>query len=430
MTSAMNYIETLTQVAKQREDTSDTQWLAGFRRSQLDKAAAKGFPTRKTEHFKYNNLTALSAQDLSKLIAQPAATAELPILCDSLNFARLVIIDGQLSPELSHGYEQWVTAFAEANAEQQAFILELLEKNQSEKNVFSQLNNALTHKGYLVDFATSENSTSLHVVYISTAAAQASSQHEQLVVKLPANQEATLIEHFVSQGEDLGLRQQSSHFSIGDNAKLNHYRLHLEDENHIHFGENNVWLNRDSQLNSFHLALGSKIKRIDINAIHQANGSHAEINGLYLARGKQQVDYHTNIEHRVAHCTSNEVFRGLIGGSAKGVFNGRIHIYADAQKTLAEMSNKNLLLSNKAEINTKPELEIYADDVRCAHGATVAQMDKKAMFYLLSRGIPKQQAELMLSFGFVNELLNDLSLEQVADYLMPILTAFFNEATA
>ena len=147
--------------------------------------------------------------------------------------------------------------------------------------------------------------------------------------------------------------------------------------------------------------------------------------GVYLPQNKQLIDFHSNMEHKVANCTTNEVFRGIMADKSKAVFNGRIHIHPDAQKTLAELSNKNLLLSNEATINTKPELEIYADDVRCAHGATIAQLDEEARFYLQSRGISAAEADVMLSFGFINELLENLELEAVRDLIRPILAKRF-----
>jgi len=160
---------------------------------------------------------------------------------------------------------------------------------------------------------------------------------------------------------------------------------------------------------------------------HEGSGAHCDLKGVYLPQNNQHIDYHTCIEHKVPHCTTDEVFRGIIADQAKAVFNGRIHIHKDAQKTLAELNNRNLLLSNKAEINTKPELEIYADDVRCAHGATIAQLDDNAMNYMLSRGISRQEAEVMLSFGFINELLDGVAHQPIQEKLRPILAQLFGK---
>ena len=215
---------------------------------------------------------------------------------------------------------------------------------------------------------------------------------------------------------------------IGDNAKLTHYRLQLMSESAFHIGGTFIDLQRDARYEGFHLGLGTALTRNDIIVNHNVGGSHCEMNGVYVPQNKQVIDFHTCVEHKVAHCTTNEVFRGIMNNKAKATFNGRIHIHPDAQKTLAELSNKNLLLTNTAEINTKPELEIYADDVQCAHGATVAQLEEKARFYLQSRGISKEDAEIMLSFGFINELLNGLNHEEIGLWLRPQLAQRFGRS--
>src|SRR5690606_31207639 len=162
---------------------------------------------------------------------------------------------------------------------------------------------------------------------------------------------------------------------VGNNARLQHYRINLEQEDVLHGGGGHVDLRRDARFLGFALGQGSRLKRTYYHVNHDGQRAQRELNGVDLPRNRQLIDYHTNVEHKVAHCTTDEVFRGIIGDSAKAVFNGRIHILQDAQKTLAEMSNRNLLTSPNAEVNTKPELEIYADDVRCGHGATIAQLD-------------------------------------------------------
>jgi Fe-S cluster assembly protein SufD len=203
--------------------------------------------------------------------------------------------------------------------------------------------------------------------------------------------------------------------------------LNLEHESAAHVGAVHVNLMRDAVFNGFTVAEGSKLKRLDYQLNHCGQGASLNFDGVYLARHDQLVDYHTCIEHRVPHCTSQQAFRGIVGDKAKAVFNGRIHIFQDAQKTLAEMNNRNLLTSDTAEINTKPELEIYADDVKCAHGATISQLDDTALYYLQSRGICPSQARMMLSFGFINELLSGLPVEDVKLWLENWLRNRFSE---
>ena len=180
-----------------------------------------------------------------------------------------------------------------------------------------------------------------------------------------------------------------------------------------------------STLNSFHIALGSTLKRIDLVVDHVGQGAHCEVNGVYLPRGQEHIDYHTCMEHRVPNCTSSETFRGIIADEATAVFNGRIHIHPDAQKTKAELSNRNLLTSTRAEVNTKPELEIYADDVQCAHGATVAQLDDMSLHYLRTRGVSRADAQVMLSFGFINEVIDSVRCEALRVYLQRLLSDRF-----
>ncbi len=235
-----------------------------------------------------------------------------------------------------------------------------------------------------------------------------------------------IVEHFISMGE------AQSHFVnavteivLQDNACLHHYNLHFEDERQQHIGAVHVNLGRNSRLRAFTLALGSQLTRIDYQCHHRGQGAELDLNGIYLPRNQQLVDYHTNIQHWVPYCTSHEIFRGIISDEAHAVFNGRIHIHPQAQKTLAELSNKNLLTSNKAQINTKPELEIYADDVKCAHGATVSQLNANALYYLQSRGVSRADAQVMMSFGFINELLQTVDLDTVRNYLALKLAKLF-----
>jgi Fe-S cluster assembly protein SufD len=245
-------------------------------------------------------------------------------------------------------------------------------------------------------------------------------------VVLEENAKAEIVEHYFSTTDAHSCFANAlTEVHVGDNASLHHYRLNMEDEQAQHIGAVHVDLQRNARLRGFALALGSNLMRIDYQLNHRGPGAELDLQGIYLPRNKQVVDYHTNICHWVPHCTSSEVFRGIVADSAQAIFNGRIYIHPDAQKTLAELSNKNLLTSNKAEVNTKPELEIYADDVKCAHGATISQLNANARYYLQSRGLSRAEADVMLSFGFINELLEQIAQPIVHDYLQPRLAKLF-----
>ena len=173
------------------------------------------------------------------------------------------------------------------------------------------------------------------------------------------------------------------------------------------------------------IGFGSNLSRLDVDIIHAGEGTHAKLNALYLLDGDELFDLHSTVEHSSAFGTTVENVRGIAAGRSRAVFNGRIHIHRDAQKTLAELNNHNLLMSDKAQINTKPELEIYADDVRCAHGATVSAIDTGSLFYLQSRGIGRDQAQILLSFGFINELVEQMPCQLLAEWLRPQLRQRF-----
>ena len=266
----------------------------------------------------------------------------------------------------------------------------------------------------------------IHLVWLNAPEATPFGIAQRLLVVLEEGSEATVFEHFAStDGEQNSFTNGVSELVVGDNARLHHCRLHLEESGTVHLGAVHASLGRAATLNGFHMALGSHLKRIELVVRHRGEGAHCELNGVYLPRNREVIDYHTCIEHEVPHCTSEETFRGIIADEARAVFNGRIHIHPGAQKTSAHLSNRNLLTSNRAEVDTKPELEIYADDVQCSHGATVAQLDERQLHYLRTRGVSEQEARVLLSFGFINEILNRVQQEPLRDYLRPKLAGLF-----
>lgn len=411
------------------------QWLKPWHSQGRASWQAQSFPTRKTEQWKYTNLRAL--EQGAYLGHPPAIAADAEenlrstFAIADLDACILVFVNGQFSEGLSDsalpdGVE--LVRFSEANAAQVGLIkTHLGSVAKRDQHMFAALNDSWLAEGVFVHVAkNAQVEKPLHIVWLTTSHTEAFSVSQRLLVVMEEGSKATLLEHFASdEAEQNSFTNGVTEFVLQANAQLTHYRLHLEEEHALHIGGVHANLGRDSLLNSFHLAMGSTLKRIDIVINHQGEGAHCELNGVYLPRHNQHVDYHTCIEHAVPRCTTAEVFRGIIGDSARAVFNGRIHIHPNAQKTLAQLSNKNLLTSNKAEVDTKPELEIYADDVQCAHGATVAQLDEAAIYYLCSRGVSRQEAEVMLSFGFINELVDKLRHESISAYLRPMLARLF-----
>lgn len=393
---------------------------------------AMPFPTRKTESWKYTSLHALTKQDFNQAVEPVVSSANVDFSINDLDSIELVFVNGQYQAELSSIQSQAgleLVRFSDATKEQLALIEQHLGKNaETERNLFTALNNAQVNDGVFVFVSkNTQLNKPIQIVNITQAQSSPATAFNRCLVVLEQHAQASVIEQFVSTDENQNVVfNQVTEIVVGDGAQLTHYRLHKEHESSLHFGGVYVDLNRDSQFNSYQVLLGGQIKRFDVLVNHNVGGSHCEMKGVYLPKNDQHVDIHSYIEHKAAHCTTDEIYRGIMADRSKAVFNGRIHIHPDAQKTLAELSNKNLLLSDKAQINTKPELEIYADDVKCAHGATVAQLNEEAKFYLRSRGISAVQADIMLSFGFINELLESIPLEALRISLRPLLAQQFS----
>jgi Fe-S cluster assembly protein SufD len=427
------------QQLNQQATIAPLDWLADINHTGRAAFVAAPWPNRKTEAWKYCSLKTLAADSYNAAVpVTPVAADTLAstITIAGLDSYQLVLVNGQIDTALSSALAlEQVVLFADANSEQQARIVEHLSngRQQSNHHLFNDLNDAALSSGVLITIGrNSPLDKPLQICSINTGADHAYSINSRVLVELETSAELTLIEQFasVTQSSDNSFTNNQTDILVGDNARLTHYRLNQMQQAAVFIGTSRIDLQRDAQYLAFHLGLGSALTRNDLVVNHNRGGSHSEISGVYVPQESQLVDFHTCIEHAAAHCTSNEVFRGIINDQAKAVFNGRIHIHKNAQKTLAELSNKNLLLTNKAEINTKPELEIYADDVKCAHGATVAQLDDKARFYMQSRGISEQEAQVMLSFGFINELLEALPHPAVSDWLRPLLAQRFGRVQA
>ena len=409
-------------------------WLAGLKRNGRAIWSSSAMPTRKTEAWKYTSVRALERGDFTAQPAQADMQADLSrhFRIDGLDGATIVFVNGAYSAALStatmpEGVE--MVRFSEADAAQASEICRHLGKvADPESHLFAALNDNWANDGVFIRVRKhAEVASALQVVWLTLPQSEGFAVSQRLLVVMEAGSRATLIEQFVSDdASQNAFTNGTTELVVGDDASLRHYRLHLEEAHALHIGGVHVDLARGASLDSFHLALGGALKRIDLVVNHRGEGADCNINGIYLPRHDQLVDYHTNVQHWVPRCTTNEVFRGIIADSAKAVFNGRIHIHPDAQKTRAELSNRNLLTSDKAEVDTKPELEIYADDVQCAHGATVAQLEEEALFYLTSRGISRREAQVMLSFGFINELVDKVRDAAVAGYLRPIMAEMFS----
>lgn len=396
-----------------------SDWLSPKRSESLELLKAASWPTRKTEAWKYVPINVWDRADLQ------AANSEAPVFdaIAGLDSIDLVFVDGQLRSsvvgDLPAGLS--VTSIAAASEADQAWAKETFTSVKPARHLFGLVNDVLATAGVLVRVeAGAQIERPVRIVNFVTEGAEA---HTRVLVSVEDNASAVVIEQ--SSGTQLSRSTAFAEYRVGESAKLEHYRFALQTGGAMNAGGSHFELASKAELNSTLVGFGSQMSRVDVDVTHAGEHAFAKLNAIYLLDGKELFDLHSTIEHVAANGTTEENVRGIVADNSRAVFNGRIHIHRDAQKTLAELNNRNLLMSDRAEINTKPELEIYADDVRCAHGATIAEIDKKALYYMQSRGVSRAQAQIMLNFGFINELVDQMPNEILADWLRPQLRQRF-----
>lgn len=400
----------------ERASTVD-DWLSPVRAQALDTLKQQQWPTRRTEAWRYTSLHPVA--DLELKSSTGNATAEAPII-EGLNSLDLVFVDGQLSTDISKLKLPEGITISELSAPSEPAEAIFAQVKPS-RHLFGLVNDVLAQQGVVIDIAAGAKvEQPIRIVNFASAGIES---HQRTLVRVGENAQATIIEH--GSGSGNSLNTVFAEYDIAEKARLEHYRFALHEGEAIHIGGSHFKLHDHAKLNSTLIGYGSQLTRLDVDIEHAGEHAFAKFNNVYLLAPRQHFDLHSTIEHASPNGTTEENARGIIGDRAKAVFNGRIHIHRHAQKTLAELNNRNLLLTRGAQINTKPELEIYADDVQCAHGATVAEIDEEALYYMLTRGIDRQQALVMLNFGFVQEMVFQMPNKALADWLQPILKTRF-----
>ena len=387
-------------------------------------------PTRKWEAWKYTNLKPLTTQDYQyagSLSIKHIASFQIPNLITD----RLVFVNGVFSEELSLIKYNEGALVVQPLSELDQIGKEVYEAHAgkyvaTDSDIFSALNAAYCKDGVLVYIAQGKAAKApVHLIHLTGSGQSTLTQHRNLFV-IGENAEAKVIETFHSLSKDTSsFRNAVNEISIGPNAGLEYVRLQLEADSASQVDTTLVHQADDSRCAIFTLTLSGGLVRNNLDIKLDGENISSELMGIYLLSGIQHVDNHTQVDHMKPNCYSNELYKGIIDEKATGVFNGRIHVYKDAQKTNAFQANRNILLSNTANIYTKPQLEIYADDVKCSHGATTGRFDEDAMFYLRARGINEYNARLMLIFAFVMEVVNHISIEAVRDYIQQLVEKRF-----
>ena len=396
--------------------------FSAVRQASLEALKTRKWPNRRTEEWQFTPLMSVEKRSLA-LAATPTKDIQVPVV-PGLNSLDIVFVDGELITDISALQTEagmTISSFDTLDDDTQNRMQSLFGKVKPANHLFGLVNDVLAGQGIFIDV--DAGATIEQPVRIVNLATQNADNHTRVLVNLGANASATIIEH--GQGTVSSMNTAFAEYVVGEQAALEHYRFALFTEQAVQVGGSHFELHSKATMNSNFVGFGSQLSRLDVDVHHAGEHAFAKMNAVYLLAEGELFDLHTTIEHTVPNGTTEENARGIIGDGARAVFNGRIHIHRDAQKTLAELNNRNLLLSRRGVVNTKPELEIYADDVRCAHGATVAEIDDEALYYLLSRGISRSQALVMLNFGFINELISDMPNEHIANWLQPQLSDRF-----
>ncbi|MFT6284851.1 MAG: Fe-S cluster assembly protein SufD [Arenicella sp.] len=423
----MNNLQQITPDFTNDQPHQKNPWLQGIRDAASERLRVLKLPTQKTEDWKYlkleklladDQLDAQSMQDLDSKDIVKIDESLSQSLISGLDAYRLVFVDGVFVSELSHlDSNPYSVLFSEANTAQQQLIVDHLDTSHNYyHDYFSSLNSAKLEDGLLIHIPKHcEVDKPFYIVNLSQGE-QPKTSMVRLLIVAETGSKATIIEHEDAPLKHTAMVNTVIECFVNDNAHLTHSRLQL-DESVTSICSHRVTQGCHSTYQQHQISLASKLKRNDLTVALQGEYASTDIRGSFYGRHQQTIDNHTCMQHIAPNCSSNEVFRGLVDDQANAVFNGRIHIHPDAQKTLAELSNKNLLLSDSATINTKPELEIYADDVKCSHGATVGQIDSEALFYLQSRGIPRVEAKRLLSLAFIAEIVDQLTDNSVREFV-------------
>jgi len=404
--------------------SAEPAWVRGRREFAFERFSGLGFPTTHNEEYKYTNLAPVARADFR--LAPPAKVTVSPerleTLALGLSGPRLIFVDGYYREDLSKlgslprgvRVENLAAALASNGA---AIESHLTRQANPENHALLALNTAFFQDGAWIQIPDGMVlAEPIHLLFLSTAAEPNRVSHPRLLILAGRDSEASVVESYYGLGGNVYWTNTAVEVIAGDNARLELYKIQHEELQAFHTGVTRLLAGRNTTITTHSLSFGGALVRNDITVVLDDEGSHCDLNGLYAVNGAQHVDHHTLIDHAKPHCTSHQLYKGVLDGRSTGVFNGKIIVRADAQKTDAVQNNKNLLLSREANVNTKPQLQIDANDVRCTHGATIGQIDKEAMFYLRSRGISRKEARNLLTYAFAADILERIKLEPIRDH--------------
>ncbi|MFI5234668.1 MAG: Fe-S cluster assembly protein SufD [Gemmatimonadales bacterium] len=410
-------------------------WLAALRERGMTRFSAVGFPAPREEDWRFTDVG-----PIAKAAFAPAPAAGQPVTQGAIApFAfgaqegiRLAFVNGRFAAALSvrPSLPSGVTVAPLTEALGTPALARLIEGRlgvlaPAEMTPFVALNAALHTDGALVHLPTGVALVpTIHLLVIAGPDAAGSMAHLRSLIVLEPGASAKVVEHYVSLAEGEYFVNAATEVSVGANAELTHYQIQRQGARAFHTAAISVRQERDSRYHGFSASIGARICRHDTRSVFAGPGGECNLDGLYLGRADQLVDNHTTIEHRAPNCGSRELYKGVLTGRSHAVFNGKLFVTPEAQKTDGKQTNRNLILSDSARVDTKPQLEIFADDVKCTHGATVGRLEQLPLFYLESRGIGPILGQKILTYAFAAEMLTGLTVDPVRGQLEALVASW------
>jgi Fe-S cluster assembly protein SufD len=377
-----------------------------------------GFPTTRQEEWRFTNLAPLARTELFPVEPLRIDAAEVAPFAFA-DCHQVVVVNGRVAPELSDldGLPQgvFVGGLSEALTAHPELVEPWLARYADfEGRPSVALNTAFFEDGCVVSLPRGALvEKPIHILVVAVPGARATAAFPRNLIIAAESSQATVIEQFATIGEGAYLTAPVTEVSLAANAVVDHYKLQRESTEAFHLATMHVELDRDGNFSSHSISWGGGLVRNDVHAVLAGEGCEATLNGLYMVEGTQLIDHHMRVEHVAAHCDSHELYKGILEGRSRAVFSGRIYVHKGAQKTDAKQTNRNLLLSKQAVCNSNPQLEIFADDVKCTHGSTVGQLDETAIFYLRSRGIGEDAAKSLLTYAFAVDIVERVKVPAV-----------------
>jgi Fe-S cluster assembly protein SufD len=404
-----------------RELSPTLAWLELVRNSAMDRFEQLGFPSVNEEDWKYTNLAAVAKEEFVPVTSSTTDAREIEG-CTETAETHLVVVDGFLREDLSTktglGDVVAVDLFsAVEDARYNKIIRKYFARNAGyHNNGLTALNTAFLQSGVFLWIPKNVKlERPLQITFLADA--ENGANFPRLLVVAEENSSATLIESFASTNGGKYFTNAIAEIVLKDGAQLEHYRVQRESKNAYHVSTTSAELGRASRYDTTSINLGARLSRHDVSVVMDHEGSETAVDGLYMVGSDQHTDTHSVIDHKEPHCTSHQLYKGILDGNGRAVFNGKVFVREGAQKTDAMQTNKNLLLSEKARVDTKPQLEIYADDVKCAHGAAVGQIDPEELFYLETRGIGPELGRSLLTYGFAEEVIGKIKIDSIRSQL-------------